>query len=326
VRADGVAGRFEEKYQVTDEDVLSKPQGQRCLRAFLEDKEMLYKAGEGLDPDRFLKSVLGGTTPLPDQPDVYRLSDVHERFLAAPGLRLVPDASVVKKTVLKGIEQGKVAMRSADGTAYDKTGAVIGAPGERRRRENDTPSVLLHDDELIARADSTAAKEWLKVDTGIPKDPKEKTPPKVEEPVTIFATTWPDIVKNSEARPLLKLDLNAGTPAIAGTLAGIAQPLGADELTLEVTVSGELKSGGTADLAIRGVKLTNPIKPLDLSRSIFTALQEGMTYEAQLSLAFKDPGRPDMKTQLEAAADKAGDDVNPVATFGKSTMKGKGEK
>ncbi|MFH0980443.1 MAG: hypothetical protein V2A79_02760 [Planctomycetota bacterium] len=46
-----------------------------------------------------------------------------------------------------------------------------------------------------------------------------------------------------------------------------------------------------------------------------------MTYGAQLRLKFKDPGRPGMKTQLEAAADKAGDDVSPSATFGKPAAK-----
>jgi hypothetical protein len=71
----------------------------------LEDKGMIYKAGESLDPDLFLKKVLAGTTPIPDQPDVFRLNDLNERFLAAPGLRLVPDASVVKQTVLKAVGQ-----------------------------------------------------------------------------------------------------------------------------------------------------------------------------------------------------------------------------
>lgn len=330
VRADGVAGRFEEKYQVSDEDILSKPQGQRCLRSFLEDKELLYKAGQALDPDRFVKIVLTGTTPIPDQPDVYRLSDVHERFLAAPGLRLVPDASVVKQTVLRSVEQGKAVVRAADGVAYDKTGAVTGAPGQRRRIQGETPSFGLREDELITRADSTTAKDWLKVDAA--KEPgkvKETGPqpfPPPAEPDTVIATSWQDIIKHAETRPLLTLELNAGTPTVAETLAGIALPLGADELTLEVTVSGELKSGGTASFEVRGVKQNNPIKPMDSARTLFNAMQESMTYGAQLRLKFKDPGRPNIKTQLEATADKAGDDVCPSATFGKSAAKGGGKK
>jgi len=328
IRADGVAGRFEEKYQVTDEDILSKPQGQKCLRAFLEDKEMLYKAGQALDPDRFLKIILSGTTPIPNQPDVYRLSDVHERFLAAPGLRLIPDSSVVTLTILKTIERSKAVVRTADENAYDNIGAVTGAAGQRRRINVDPPSLGLREDELITRADSAAANEWLKVDP--PKKSTKDTeypkggeiPKAVTEPPTVIASTWPDIIKLSEKRPLLVLTLNAGTPTVAETLAGIAQPLGADELAIEVTVSGELKSGGTASFEVRGVKQNSPIKPLDSARTLFNAMQERMAYGVQLRLEFKDPGRSGMISQLETAADKASDDVNPSATFGKTTAKG----
>jgi len=51
-------------------------------------------------------------------------------------------------------------------------------------------------------------------------------------------------------------------------------------------------------------------------------MQEGMSYGARLALAFKEPGRFGLKPQLEAAADKAGDDVTPSATFGKLAAKG----
>ena len=97
VRADGVIGRSEEIYQVvSDEDILSRPQGQKCLRAFLEDKELIYKVGQALDPDRFLKVVLPGATPIPDQPGVYRLSDVHSVFWPPPACdsyRMLPSSS-----------------------------------------------------------------------------------------------------------------------------------------------------------------------------------------------------------------------------------------
>ena len=230
VRADGPVGRIEEKYQVDDDEILSKPQGQKCLRAFLEDKEMIYKAGQSLDPDRFLKAILTGTTPIPDQPDVYRLSDVHERFLAAPGLRLVPDASVVKQTVLRAVEQGRAVIKSYDGAAYGKGGSVEGVENHRGRIEGTLPSVSLTDQEFITRADSAAAKAWLKIDTveepGAPGDNKKQPPP--SEPATVIATTWTDIAKHAESRPLMNLTLDASTPMVAETLASIAQPLGAE--------------------------------------------------------------------------------------------------
>jgi hypothetical protein len=328
VRADGLVGRIEEKYQVPDDEVLSKPQGQKCLRAFLEDKEMIYKAGQSLDPDRFLKTVLAGTTPIPDQADVFHLSDVHERFLAAPGLRLVPDASVVKQTVLKAIEQGRAVLMSSDGTAYDRAGAAEGPEGQRRRLPGAEATVSLHENELITRADSAAAKAWLKVDAkpAKPSGPDEvkeggKAAP-LPEPATIIVGTWADIIKHAENRPLVELTLDALTPTVADTLAALAQPLGADQLALDVTVSGDLKSGGTASFEVRGLRLNSPIKPLDSARTLFNAMTEGtMSYGARLTLRFKEPARSGLKAQLEAAAEKAGDDVKASGTFGKPAAK-----
>jgi hypothetical protein len=327
VRADGTAGRIEEKYQVSDEEILSKPQGQKCLRAFLEDKELIYKAGQALDPDRFLKNILNSTTPIPDQPDVYRLSDVHERFLSAPGIRLVPDASIVKQTILRAVEQGKVVVCTAEGSAYDKSGAVNGPAGQRRRIEGETASISLRQEELITRADSAAAEEWLKVgaakmpggDAGFPD--VQKKPGFVAEAATIIATNWPDIIKHSETRPLLILTLDASTPTVADSLASIAQPLGADQLTLDVTISGDLKSGGTASFEVRGVKLNSPVKPLGSARTLFNAMHQGLAYGAQLRLQFKDPGRAGLKSQFEAAAERGCDDLIPSATFGKTAAK-----
>jgi hypothetical protein len=321
VRADGIAGRIEEKYQVPDEDILSKPQGQKCLRAFLEAKEMIYKPGQALDPDRFLKNVLTGATPIPDQPEVYRLSDVHERFLAAPGLRLVPDVAVVKQTVLKAVEQGRAVVKITDGAAYDQDGAVEGPEGERRRTDDKSPSVSLKDDELITHAESVAAHAWLRVDNAKPGYEQLPEKPIVIEAVSVVAASWPDIIKHSETRPLLELALDAQTPSVADTLASIAQPLGADQLALDVMVSGDLKSGGTVSFDVRGAKLNSPIKPLESARTLFNAMQEGMSYGSRLVLNFKEPGRLGLKPQLEIAAEKVGDDLTPSATFGKPSDK-----
>ncbi|MGD0916904.1 MAG: DUF499 domain-containing protein [Thermodesulfobacteriota bacterium] len=326
VRTEGVAGRLEEKYQVPDEEILSKPQGQKCLRSFLQDKDMIYPPGASLDPDRFLKNVLTGATPLPGQSDTYRLSDVHERFLSAPGLRLVPDASVVRQTIHKSLEQGKVVIRIADGSIYDNAGAVTGPEGQRRRVDGSTPSFTLRDDEFITRADSITAKLWLKVDPlqpippgpgpGPGPGPQLPFPPPPEAP-TIIGTTWPDILKHAESRPLLDLTLDASTPASAETLAVLVQPLGADQLQLDVTVSGQLKSGGTASFEVSGVKPNVPIKPLESARTLFNAMAEGMGYGARLTLKFKEPGRSGVKVALEEVSEKPGGDIKVRATFGK---------
>jgi hypothetical protein len=182
----------------------------------------------------------------------------------------------------------------------------------------------LSDHELITRADSAAATAWLKVDAlpepgGPSPGPGPASPLPLPEPSTIIATTWPDIFQHAETRPLQQLTLDANTPTAADMLAAVAQPLGADQIELEVTVSGELKSGGIANFEVRGAKLNCPIKPLEAARTLFNAMTEGMAYGARLTLKFKDSGRMDMKARLEAAAEKAGEDVKPKATFGKPT-------
>jgi hypothetical protein len=119
----------------------------------------------------------------------------------------------------------------------------------------------------------------------------------------------------------LELALDAQTPSVADTLASIAQPLGADQLALDVMVSGDLKSGGTVSFDVRGAKLNSPIKPLESARTLFNAMQEGMSYGSRLVLNFKEPGRLGLKPQLEIAAEKVGDDLTPSATFGKPSDK-----
>jgi hypothetical protein len=293
----------------------------------LEDKGMIYRAGESLDPNLFLKKVLAGTTPIPDQPEVFRLSDVHERFLAAPGLRIAPHVSVIEQTILNSVDLGKTVVKTADGTAYDKAGGVEGPEGQRRAVPGAEAKIKLSEDELITRADSAAAKAWLKVDVKPggygPDEGKERQgPPPPPEPDIVIATNWPDIVKHAETRPLLKLILDAGTPAVADTLAAIAQPLGADQLALEVDVQGELKSGGNAAFNVQGIKLNSPIKPLKNAQTLFNAMTEGtMRYDAQLTLNFNEPGRAGLKPQLEAAAEKAGNHITLTATFGKLAAK-----
>jgi hypothetical protein len=323
VRTEGQIGRIEEKYQVSEEEILRKPQGQKCIYNFLSDKDMIYKQGSALDPDRFLKTILAGATPIPGKPDAYKTSGILERFLAAPGLRLLSDHSIVRQTLLNTLAQGKIAIQANDGTAYDKDSSVSGLLGMRTRTQDAKPLLTLRDDELVTRADSATAKEWLMVDSGVSAATARKSghsraeASKLEEPPAVYASTWPDIVKNSEKRALINLALEARIPSDAETLATLAQPLGADLVELEVTVTGQLKTGGTASFEVRGVNINAPIKPMESARMLFNSMTEGMTYNVRLSLKFNEPGRKGMKTALEGLSEKAGDDIRPTATFGK---------
>ncbi len=133
VRAGGNAYSIDEQFQVSEEQMLQKPHGQACLKKFLDAKQLIYQPGDALDVNRFVKNVLPGTTPIPDKPGVYTAKAVHERFLGAPGLRLLPDSGVVRQTILKAVSQGKLIVRLSDGRAFDAKGCVEGPDGRRRR-------------------------------------------------------------------------------------------------------------------------------------------------------------------------------------------------
>lgn len=89
--------------QGPDEQILQRPQGQVSVMNFLKAKGLVYEPGDALDTGRFLKDVLPGTTPIPGDPAVYTAKAIHERFLSAPKLRLVPDPGVVRQTLVKAI-------------------------------------------------------------------------------------------------------------------------------------------------------------------------------------------------------------------------------
>ncbi len=333
VRTDGVAGRLEERYQVPDDQIMAAPQGQKMLAAFLREKQMMYGPEDKLDPDVFLKVVLSGATPIPSQPDAYRVPDVHERFLAAPKLRLVSEQGVVRQSILRAIDEGRVVLKDLSGTVYDAKGAVEGQQGFRRRREGARPSIdLKQSEDWLTRADTALASQWLKVDPIT--SPGTTTPggrggtgggtqatPTPPLPTGITATDWEHIVLHSQSRPLISLKLDASTPADADVLAALIQPLGADEIALDVTTGGSLKSGGNATFNVEHAKLNSPIKPLESARMLLNAMVEGAQYGASVTLAFGNAGRPGLTNQLKVAAEKAPAGVKPTGTFGKPVVR-----
>ncbi|MBZ5669553.1 MAG: ATP-binding protein [Acidobacteriia bacterium] len=160
----GNVAPIEEKYQVPDEHILQKAQGQKCVNEFLTQKKQIYEPGDCLDVNLFLKDVLPGTTPIPDRPQVFTAKAVHERFLSAPGLRLVPDGGVVRQTILQALVEGKLVVRLPNGNAYDAKGCVTGPEGKRRRMPDTLTSLSLSADVEITRSDSAFAKQWLTID------------------------------------------------------------------------------------------------------------------------------------------------------------------
>jgi len=310
--------KLEEKYQVSDEQILQQPQGQACIKKFLEEKDLVFQPGAALDVSLFLNKLLPGATPQPGKPDVYSARAVHERFLQAPGLRLMAGGLVVRQTILKALEQGKVVVRVPDGRAYDNQGCVDGPEGKRHRVAVNLHTFDLTDEVLMARAGTVAAKAWLKEDKGEPggaPGPGDMPPPPPPPTDKSSATGWEQLLEGAATQPLLELRLTARAPAEAETLLALAQPLGAETLSLEVMAGGALREGGNMNFAAKGVKPTHPARPLATARTVFNSCVEGANFEVILRLDFGPAGRAGMVELLEQLRGAAPESVAVYGRF-----------
>lgn len=321
VLAGGMAYSIDEKFQVPDEQMLQRPQGQKCLRAFLDDKALVYQSGDSLDVDRFMKDILPGATHA--EPDVYTAKALHERFLGAPGLRLIPDKGIVRNTLLEALSKGKVVIRFPDGRAYDAKGCVEGSEGKRRRIAGSLMDLPLDDTVLISAVGSDKAAEWTKAEAAVVSPPGGGGGGVIQPPLPvqtrIEVMKWEKVREYAAAgRPLLELHLIAKNPADASVLSGLAQPLGADSLSLSVMVSGRAKDGGMLNFSAGEVKVTSPVKPLAVAQTLFNSIEEnGATYEAVLKLKFGPAGRTGLEEQIRNLVDSRPSGVTPKATFDK---------
>lgn len=320
VLASGEVHAMEEGYLADEEEILAGPQGQAALRRFLDDKKLIYQASDRLDVDRFVE-LLSGATPAPGTPDAYSGAAVHERVLAAKGLRLVADPGVVRRSIQSGVSSGKVIVLTANGTAYDQDGCVAGPDGARRRTTGTPDTFPLDDTTLVTIPGSASAATWLKEDEQEGKEGGGATitppPPPPTPPGKKTVDTWDAAIAAGAERPLERVTLIADTTADAKLLATIATTLGANEVTLDVVVQGALKGGGNVHFNMTGVKLTHPLKPIDLASGLATA-SDGAAFQAQLIMEFTEgrAGTADTLAQAAAAAPLA---VRFKATFGASS-------
>ena len=328
----GKSQELEEQYMVPEGQVMSRPNGQKRLRDFLEEKKLLLKSTDAIDADLFVTKILPGATPVAGMPDAFTAKAVHERILGAPGVRLVADAEVVRNTLSRAVEAGKVVVRLADGRTFDGDGSVEGVAGHRRRTSARLPLAFSLDDTVqIALSTSATAAEWLMVDSPNPSpvnpdktgggssngdSPGPVVPPPPPPPSQVSGTNWSQILGYAKDRPLLKLELRAPTPVVAATLATLAQPLGADSLAVSVNLSGDAKDGGSVNFDANSLKLNHPTKPLSIAQTLFNSLSDGCHYEAIVSLTFA-PGRTGMAPALENLQQSASGDVKPTGLFDK---------
>jgi hypothetical protein len=311
---------IEERYQLAGENILQRAQGQVLLREFLDEKNLIYKGNDALDRNLFMKQILPGTVRPAEHQGATTTRLVYERVLAAPGLRLVPDGAVARQTLLHAVREGKVVVYTAgDGRAYDASGVVEGPRGQRRRTTGSLPALPLDDQTLVVEVGNPLVQSWLRVDPapGIGPTPGPGPLPPPPPPAgRAVAHDWEQAVALAAERPLLELALTASTPVAAQSLITLAQPLGAESLSLSVTVSGEARDGGRIDFAARDLRLSHPLKPLELGGKLQAALADGSLYEARLRLGFGSSGRHGVGPALQDAREKAPDDVTIEATFG----------
>lgn len=323
VLADGSSYSVDESFQGADEHILQAPRGQEVLRRFLEDKELIYGGADALDPKLLVQRYLKGAVPVSGETDVWTAASVHERLLSAQGLRLIPDEELSRRTLQRGTRDGQIVVRLPDGRAFDREGVVHGESGARRRKAGEQLAALaLSTDTLVALPGAPAAVGWLAVDaagTGSGTGPGAGAAPPPPPPAPTTSLQTSDLQRAEEAassRPLQKLVLTARTTSDAKLLSSLAQPFGASGISLNVSVSGEVKGGGTMGLSIEGVKHTHPTKPLEVASAIANSLTSPESFEASLALEFE-PGLLMAGAALRGLAERAGG-ISATCTFGAS--------
>ena len=318
VFAGGTTKKLTEKNQVPDELVLQeRPHGQKNIMDFLEVSKLIYSTSATMDVDKFMRDVLPGTTPLMDNPEVFTAKAVHERFLSVRGLQLLRDGGIVRQTILKAVDEGKLLVKVQDGRVFDKEGCVEGLEGQRRRIAGSISSIPLDDTVLVTRGVGKTAEIWLKVDPEGQEEGPRKPLRKKEGRITVRG--WDQAVESASTRPLVQLRLKAITPSAAQQLIPIAQPLSANALSMEVSLSGEVKDGGTVNLIVSGIHATHQMKPLEIAQKLHTSLKEGCDFQADLLMEFGAAGRAGLAEQLKEIADKAPNDISPEALFEEPT-------
>jgi hypothetical protein len=306
VLADSAVLTIDERF-ITPPDTppMQLPSGQDAIKAFVEDRKLIYGDTDSLFPDRFLELVFNGAVPLMDEPEARSAAALHRRFLSAQGLRLLPNATIVRSSILRALTDGKLAVRQEDGTAFDAKGAVYTTNGYRRRDEARKLTTLPMDEATrVAEVGSPTAQDWLKVSGvqeplqpigGLPIPPP---PPKGAGPAS---TTDPDKASDyADKRNLLSLRITCLTAADAQKVLGAASPLGATGITIEADLTGDMKDGGTLAFSVAETKVAAAIKPLTMAQTLGNALAPGSSIRVTVVLDFGKDGKADLGALLRS--------------------------
>ncbi len=211
-------------------------------------------------------------------------------------------------------------LRTAEGIAYEATGAVEQQGSISRRTDGAALTTLPFNGEtLLAAAGSATAMDWLRI-TGVsepgPKPgeiPLPPPPPKGTQPTTVADLEV--AAKLADSRALLELRLMAHTTAAIAAVQAAVLPLGASTLELEIDLSGDLKDGGKVLFRVEGAKANHPIQPLRIAQVLSNAAQAIIT--ASLVLKFGPAGREGLGPLLRMFV--LPDGVDMLARFAPTT-------
>jgi len=303
-----------------DTSPLQFPSGQDAVRAFVEDRKLIYGATDSLAPDYFVERVFNGAVPEVEAPETRTTTSLQRRFLGAQGLKLVSDPSVVRASILRAVAEGRLVVRQNDGAAFDKDGAVHTSNGVRQRDAHRKLTTLPMDDAtLVAESSSGTAKEWLKT-SGLGEKPMKPfelpLPPPPPKGSGASATT--DIVmacQLADKRRLLSLRINCISAADAQKVLGAAAPLGAPLVQIEAELTGDLKDGGKLNFSVADTKVSASIKPLTMAQALGNALIPGSSIRVSVVLSFGLEGKADLGALLRTLEMQLPENSNIEARF-----------
>lgn len=319
VVADGGVLTIDERFIVPpDTSPLQLPSGQDVLRAFVEDRKLMYAPSDSLHPDYFIERVFSGSVPVQSMPGVTTTSSLRKRFLGAQGLKLVSDASIVRTSILRAVTDGRLVVQFADGTAFDNDGAVYLSNGFRKRDSARKLTTLPMDDEtLVAETTCPAAADWLKTVGGIEEEAKRtKTPPPPPPPVGPTSAADIDTAAQlADTLRLIELRLACFNGGDAQKILGASGSLGAASVTIDADLTGDLKDGGQLNFGISGCKVSAAIKPLALIQMFGNALGPDASIRAIIVLSFGSDGKTDLGALLRTLKEQLPDGVSVAARY-----------
>ncbi|MTW18316.1 DUF499 domain-containing protein [Rhodoplanes serenus] len=321
VLADAATLTIDERFLTPpDTPPMQLPSGQDAVKAFVEDRKLIYADTDSLFPDRFVELVFSGAVPVSDEPEARSAAALHKRFLSAQGLRLVPNATVVRSSILRAVADGKLVVQQEDGTAFDAKGAVYTANGHRQRDEGRKLTTLPMDDGTrIAEAASNTAKDWLKVfgfEEPPPKPGGLPLPPPPPKGSGATSTTDTEVASTyADKRNLLNLRITCLTAADAQKALGAASPLGASDVTIEAELTGDMKDGGKLAFSVAETKVASAIKPLTMAQTLGNALAPGSSIRVTVVLGFGKDGKADLGALLRSVFMQLPDTATIEARF-----------